>query len=77
MVTIVVIVIIIAYYNIALAIRGHAPFKVCEFLPQILFPLNLQVMFLVSLKFDPIAITLVPPVIGPYLGFESKRNGGR
>lgn len=38
MVTIVVIVIIIAYYNIALAIRGHAPFKVCEFLPQILFP---------------------------------------
>lgn len=38
LVLIVVIVIVIAYYNLALAFRGHAPFKVCEFLPQILFP---------------------------------------
>ena len=38
LVLIVVVVIIIAYYNLALAFRGHPPFKVCEFLPQILFP---------------------------------------
>jgi L-asparagine transporter-like permease len=31
-------VIIIAYYNLALAIRGHAPFKVHLLLPQIMFP---------------------------------------
>ncbi len=31
-------VIIVAYYNIALAIRGHPPFKVHYLLPQILFP---------------------------------------
>ncbi len=31
-------VIIVGYYNIALAIRGHPPFKVHYLLPQILFP---------------------------------------
>jgi hypothetical protein len=31
-------IIVIAYYNLALAIRGHAPFKVHPLLPQIMFP---------------------------------------
>jgi hypothetical protein len=35
--------------------------------------LNLHLMFLVSWKFDPIAITRVPPLTGPYLGFASNR----
>lgn len=34
----VVVVIVISYYNIALAFRGHPPFKVCDSFPQILFP---------------------------------------
>jgi len=35
--------------------------------------LNLQVMFPVSLKFEPTAITLVPPLNGPSLGLISNR----
>ena len=34
----VALVIIIAYYNIVLALRGEPPFRVASFLPQILFP---------------------------------------
>ena len=35
-------VIIISYYNLALAFRGHPPFKVCSFLPQLLFPRGIR-----------------------------------
>jgi hypothetical protein len=38
LVLLVFVVIVISYYNIALAFRGHPPFKVCEWIPQILFP---------------------------------------
>ena len=38
LVLVIILVIIIAYYNLALAFRGKPPFKVCDFLPQILFP---------------------------------------
>lgn len=38
LVVVVLIVVVISYYNIALAFRGVPPFKVCEWIPQILFP---------------------------------------
>lgn len=38
LVFVVALVTIIAYYNIVLALRGEAPFRVASFLPQILFP---------------------------------------
>lgn len=38
LVLVVLVVIVISYYNIALAFRGVPPFKVCEWIPQILFP---------------------------------------
>ena len=42
-------------------------------LPGTTVSLNLQVMFLVSLKFEPTAMTLVPPLTGPSLGLVSNR----
>lgn len=45
-------------------------------LPFTTVSLNLHVMFPVSLKFDPIAITLVSPLIGPSLGLISNKYGG-
>ena len=38
LVFVVALVIIIAYYNIVLALRGQPPFRVATFMPQILFP---------------------------------------
>ena len=38
LVLVVLTVIIISYYNMALAFRGKPPFKVCAFMPQLLFP---------------------------------------
>ena len=38
LVLVVVGLIVIAYYNLALLFRGHPPFKICEFFPQVLFP---------------------------------------
>jgi hypothetical protein len=37
-VLIVLVVIVISYYNITLAFKGQPPFKVCDWIPQILFP---------------------------------------
>lgn len=54
----------------------HSISEVDKNLPGTTVSLNLQVMFLVSLKFEPIAMTLVPPATGPSLGFMSKRYGG-
>ena len=34
----VALVIIISYYNVVLALRGQPPFRVSNFMPQILFP---------------------------------------
>ncbi|TNV71402.1 hypothetical protein FGO68_gene1202 [Halteria grandinella] len=54
----------------------HSISEVDRNLPGTTVSLNLQVMFLVSLKLEPTAITLVPPPTGPSLGLVSKRQGG-
>jgi hypothetical protein len=38
LVLVVLTVILISYYNMALAFNGRPPFRVCGFLPQLLFP---------------------------------------
>lgn len=61
--------------NPVLSVGGemHSISEVDRYFPWIVVSLNLHVMLPVSLKFDPIAITLVPPVTGPSLGLISKR----
>lgn len=46
----------------------HSTSEVDKYFPGTTVSLNLQVMFLVSLKLDPTMMTLVPPWTGPYLG---------
>jgi hypothetical protein len=51
----------------------HSTSDVDKYFPGTTVSLNLQVIFFVSLKFDPIKMTLVPPFTGPSLGLTSKR----
>lgn len=51
----------------------HSISEVDRNFPGTIVSLNLQVIFLVSLKFEPTAITLVYPLTGPSLGLVSKR----
>jgi hypothetical protein len=51
----------------------HSISEVDRYFPGTTVSLNLHVIFPVSLKLDPIAMTLVPPLTGPSLGLISNR----
>lgn len=44
--------------------------------PSTILSANLHLMYVEFLKFDPIAITVVFPEVGPSLGSTSNTNGG-